>query len=81
MYIYSQFPTFSLADAAVFVYNYTTRLKHKKVRVFVSTKMCSQQTQTIPGIGIEVLMFWPVLVLVLKIPVSQVLVLVLVLKN
>ena len=41
------------------------------------------QTQTIPGIGIEVLMFWPVLVLVLvlKIPVSQVLVLVLVLKN
>ena len=37
----------------------------------------SYQTQTIPGIGIEVLMFWPVLVLVLKIPVSQVLVLVL----
>ena len=33
------------------------------------------QTQTIPGIGIEVLVFWPVLVLVLKIPVSQVLVL------
>ena len=39
------------------------------------------QTQTIPGIGIEVLVFWPVLVLVLKIPNFQVLVLVLVLKN
>ena len=37
------------------------------------------QTQTIPGIGIEVLRFGPVLVLVLvlKIPISQVLVLVL----
>ena len=41
------------------------------------------QTQTIPGIGIEVLVFWPVLVLVLvlKILNCQVLVLVLVLKN
>ena len=41
------------------------------------------QTQTIPGIGIEVLVFWPVLVLVLvlKIPKFEVLVLVLVLKN
>ena len=48
---HSQFPTFSLADAAVFVYNYT-RLKHKKVRVFVSTKMCSSQhcQQALPHI-------------------------------
>ena len=45
--------------------------------------MHMHQTQTIPGIGIEVLVFWPVLVLVLvlKIPNFQVLVLVLVLKN
>ena len=58
-------------------------LNNAKLRIYIHYICIVYQTQTIPGIGIEVLVFWPVLVLVLvlKIPNFQVLVLVLVLKN
>ena len=50
--------------------------------VLENCRKYADQRRTIPGIGIEVLVFWPVLVLVLvlEMPNFQVLVLVLVLK-